>query len=195
MELSSSKREAKATIWLLWIMVVLYPFVYIAEYSVDNREGIVKILIMFILSIAEIGIAIISVVIFFVWFYKAYSNIYALSPNPKYKKWWTVVSWLVPVVNFFMPYFILKYMYIKAADLTNNPQSYESIKKWTTLNICWALYILLWICDIVYYVFMLPDTSILFYVITYILIVPYVWLIVKIINGYCKLEEEFLHGR
>ncbi|MDR2081559.1 MAG: DUF4328 domain-containing protein [Campylobacteraceae bacterium] len=196
MELSSSKKEAKITIWTMWITAVLCPFIYIADhYAKSGQEEIVKILTAFIVSLVLIAIFFVSLVMFFVWFYRAYSNIYELSPNPKYKKWQVVLSWLVPVVNFFAPYFVLKYMYAQAADLANNPQSYENMKKWTTLNIFWALYILMWIYDIVYFALIFPDTSIVFETITCILIVIGVWFTAKIINDYCKLEEEFLHGR
>ncbi|MDR2790271.1 MAG: DUF4328 domain-containing protein [Campylobacteraceae bacterium] len=195
MELSSSKKEAKTAIWFLWITVALFPFIIIEGYYLNSDEVSVKMLITAFVSLAIVCVFIISIIMFLVWFYKAYSNIYALTPDPKYKKWWVVASWLVPVVNFFVPYFILRYMYTKAADLADNPEAYKNMQKWTTLNACWALYILMWIGDIVYYALIFPDTSTLFNIITYILFIPCAWLTAKIINNYCKLEEEFLHGR
>ncbi|MDR2099347.1 MAG: DUF4328 domain-containing protein [Campylobacteraceae bacterium] len=195
--LSSSKKIAKIAIWLMWIVVALYPVVLIAGHYLDSKHETTTTLTIFltllVIYFVCLGIFIISLIMFLVWFYKAYSNIYELIHEPKYKKWWAIASWLVPVVNFFVPYFILKYMYLKAADLAGNPLAAERIKKWATLNVYWALWILAWICDIVYYVIIFPDMPVAFEVFTCILIVPGAWFTAKIIWDYCELEEEFLH--
>jgi hypothetical protein len=85
---------------------------------------------------------------------------------------------------------MIKEMYLNIAVLTNNPLTHESVKKLTTVNILWALYILLWILDIVYYAVIYPDTSVIFDIIMYALIIPSVWFTAKIIQDYCRLEEQ-----
>jgi heme/copper-type cytochrome/quinol oxidase subunit 2 len=125
-----------------------------------QRRDIGMILLAFFAVLICVSIMIISLVIFLIWFYKAYSNLYRQKPL-KYKKKWAILGWLIPVINLYLPYLMIKEMYLNIAVLTNNPLAHESVKKLTTVNILWALYILLWILDIVYYAVIYPDASVI----------------------------------
>jgi hypothetical protein len=190
---NSSKNEAKVAVIFMWSMLIVYPVIFILGYYLENLQetDIKEALLASLTVLIAFGIIIASLVTFLIWFYKAYSNLYEKTPL-KYKKIWAVLGWLVPVINFYLPYLMIKEMYSNVAVLTNNPLAGESIKKFTTINIWWTLYILMWVADIAYYALIYPDTSVVFNIVTYILIVPSVWLTVKVIQDYCKFEEELL---
>jgi hypothetical protein len=191
-KISSSKKEAKTAILFTWSLLVTFPAIFLLSYYLQNlREFNIGILVFALLGIlACIGTIIATLVMFIIWFYKAYSTLYQKTPDLKYKKRWAVLSWIIPVVNFYLPYLLLKDMYSNIAILTNNSAATESLKKLTAVNIWWGLYILGWILDIGYYAVIYPDNSAVFNVVTYILIIPSVWFTVKIIQNYCEFEEK-----
>jgi hypothetical protein len=81
-------------------------------------------------------------------------------------------------------------MYQNIATLTNSLEAEKSLKKLTALNIWWAIYVLGWILDIGYYAAIYPNGSMTFNIVAYLLTIPAVWLMVKIIQDYCELEEK-----
>jgi hypothetical protein len=131
-----------------------------------------------------------SLVIFLIWFYKAYSNIYPQMLEPRYKKYWAIWSFFVPIVNFYLPYLMIKKMYLTISIVLGDAEAAESFKRLTAINILWALYILMWIASIVYFIVAYPNVSVIFDIVMYILIIPCIWLTVKIIQDYVKLEER-----
>jgi heme/copper-type cytochrome/quinol oxidase subunit 2 len=190
-KLSSSKQEAKIAVIFMWSFLLTFPVITICSHQIkDVYELTPMILFISLVILACTGIMMGSLVTFLIWFYRAYSNLHEKAPNLKRKRYWAILGWVIPIVNLYLPYLIIKEMYANIAILTNNPSAQESIKKWTTINLWWTLYILGWILDIVYYISIYPKTSVIFDVVTYILIVPSVWLTVKIIQDYCRFEEQ-----
>jgi hypothetical protein len=190
-KLSSSKREARTAVLFIWSLLIIYPIMVVLGYYFENTQeiDIGMILLAFLATFICAGIMIVSLVMFLIWFYKAYSNLYKQTPL-KYKKKWAVLGWLVPVINFYLPYLMVKEMYSNIAVLTNNSLAHESAKKLTTINIWWTLYILMWILDIAYYATIYPDTSAIFNIATYSLMIPSIWFTVKIIQDYCRFEGQ-----
>ncbi|MDR2635454.1 MAG: DUF4328 domain-containing protein [Campylobacteraceae bacterium] len=194
--ISSSKKEAKIAIFFIWSMLITFPaMIALGEYMENSIAADVDMLFVLLISLAVLALACVllaSVVVFIIWFYKAYSILDEKTPNLKYKKSLAVWSWIIPVVNFYLPYLLLKDMYKNIAILTNDSEVEKSFKKLTALNIWWAIYILGWILDIGYYAAIYPDSSMAFNIITYLLIIPSVWLTVKIIRDYCELEAKLV---
>ncbi|MDR1007646.1 MAG: DUF4328 domain-containing protein [Campylobacteraceae bacterium] len=188
-KLTSSKTEGKIAILFLWSLVITYPVLVVLTYYIQGlREIDIKGLFAALAIMACISLIVTSLIMFLIWFYKAYSILYQKTSDLKYKKYWTILSWIIPVINFYLPYLIIKDMYSVAA--VNNPLTQKRIKKWTTINICWTLYIFMWILDIAYYIIVYPDRPVVFDAVTYILIAPSIWLTIKIIKDYCELEAK-----
>ena len=64
--------------------------------TTDIREGIVALLTLIAFVVA--------VVMFIRWFRRAYSNLPALGAKElRFKTWWTIAGWFIPVINLFRP--------------------------------------------------------------------------------------------
>ncbi|MDR1461497.1 MAG: DUF4328 domain-containing protein [Campylobacteraceae bacterium] len=190
-KISSSKQKAKIAILLMWSLLFIFPALIISGYYLENLHEInAKALLALLVTLISFVIVIASLVVFIIWFYKAYSNLYQKTSNLKYKKYWAILGWIIPIINLYLPYFLIKDMYSNIAILTNDSTAVENFKKLTAINIWWALYILGWILDIGYYIAIYPDKSIVFDITTYILLIPSVWFTVKIIRDYCESEER-----
>lgn len=190
----SSKREAKIAVLFIQSLLVAYPVIVILGYYLENLQeiGIKELLFALLIILMCIGVIIGAFVMFIRWFYRAYSNLYEKTPDLKYKKRWVILCWLIPVINFYLPFLLIKNMYSNIAILTDNAAAKENLEKLTTINIWWMLYIVMWIFDLGYYALIYPGKSIMFNIITYILLIPSVWLTIKIIRNYCKIEEQLV---
>lgn len=72
----------------------------------DMREGIIGVIYM----VAFIT----SAVIFIRWFRRAYFNLHILTNGLLHKEGWAAGAWFVPIVNLFMPYQIMKELYVES---------------------------------------------------------------------------------
>ncbi|MDR3345834.1 MAG: DUF4328 domain-containing protein [Campylobacteraceae bacterium] len=195
--LTSNKTMAKIAIFFSWSFLVVYLVIAIDNYyfrwlneAADTNAYLnAGVLVTVAISLICVLWLIATVVIFIVWFYKAYSNLRKVTDKPKYAPYWAVWSWIIPVVNFYLPFKILKDMQAKASDLLGVPVI-ENTKNRKIINILWALYLIAWGLDIVYYIIIYPNSSIIFDVATFVLLIPSVWLSVKIIYNYSVLEER-----
>jgi hypothetical protein len=196
--LTSNKAMAKIAIFFACSLLVVYPVAIIAGYYLKlfgelvdpyayfSAGVLVTVAISLICALWLIAI----LVIFIVWFYKAYSNLRKVTDKPKYAPYWAVWSWIIPVVNFYLPFKILKDMQAKASDLLGDIPVSDNTKNRKIINISWVLYLILWGLDIIYYVMIFPNGSTVFDVATFVLLIPSVWLSVKIIYNYSVLEER-----
>jgi len=121
-------KKAKYAILFIWIVLALevvmfassimqYVFLKAAQAGAsvtqeaaeanDFREGIIGIIYL----IAWI----VSAVFFLRWFKTAYHNLRQIT-DVRHAEWWTIVSWCIPIVNLFLPYQIMKELYIKTKE-------------------------------------------------------------------------------
>lgn len=82
------------------IIEQLSPAVRLQQQSSDARESLVR-LIQFAAFAA-------SAIVFLFWLHRAYKNLKPLGAEPRYSPAWAVTSFLVPVVNLFLPFLILQ---------------------------------------------------------------------------------------
>jgi hypothetical protein len=196
--LTSNKAMAKIAIFFTWSLLVVYPAIVIDNYyfrqldDIVNHQAYLSVSALTTMAINLICALwlIVTLVIFIMWFYKACSNLHKVVEKPKYAPYWAVWSWIIPVVNFYLPYKIIKDIYAKASDLLGDIPATDNAKNSTIINISWAIYIIILILDIVYYIIIFPNHSIVFDVATFVLLIPSVWLTVKIIYNYSVLEER-----
>lgn len=72
----------------------------------DNPIGVVLVLVIFLLALAEFIIYLTTVVFFLVWLYRAHDNLRALAPTSRldYSPGWAVGSFFIPFANLVVPY-------------------------------------------------------------------------------------------
>jgi hypothetical protein len=95
----------------------------------DTREQIIAIVYL----IAYI----ISAVTFIRWFRRAYYNLHTKIDYLNYSENWASSSWIVPVVNLYRPYQIMKELYQETRELLTNNGITRSFNLSTNLLIWW----------------------------------------------------------
>jgi len=126
------------------IIAMLGQYYYINEFIHGNYhdEAFFKMGIRsMILYILQIAIFVACVITFILWFYRAYSNIGKRGQKLNYSKGWTLWSWIVPILNFYLPYKIMKEMHLKTNDflkceLVNEEKPAIAVVRWW-----WGLWI------------------------------------------------------
>jgi len=153
----SNERRSKATVISRIVLIVVLAITIIStfmEYSLlmqindgmyitdaqitanDSRQSLVSMLNLIVLIVCG--------VIYLLWFYRAYQNARLINGGLKYKQWWAIGCWFVPIMCVFMPYVIMRDMYINAALHTGLPYRNIFIKLW------WAGYLITNFFDTLY---------------------------------------------
>ncbi|MDR1199440.1 MAG: DUF4328 domain-containing protein [Prevotellaceae bacterium] len=156
MKLKSNVQRAKNAILLKWIVLGLtvislfssylqYDLLqiiandgYITEEQAnanDTREALISI----VLAIARI----VSIIIFIMWFRRAYYNIHQKvnSRRLTFSEGWAAGSWFVPIINLFRPYQIMKELYYETKKLLTD-KGYTVNYTTNFLGWWWALWII-----------------------------------------------------
>jgi hypothetical protein len=88
----------------------------------------------------------VSLVLFFMWFRRAYYNLRLIKGKTRYAAGWAVGAWFVPVVQLFMPYQIMHELFrdTKRALLETYPNCGKQLPKnlvglWWTISMCAVL--------------------------------------------------------
>ncbi|MDR1975764.1 MAG: DUF4328 domain-containing protein [Campylobacteraceae bacterium] len=199
----SNRRIANVAIFFTWAMLIVYFFQVILNYIyevagplfvAEDMSAFLKFTALYLVATLSIVVfIIIYLIIFLVWFYRAYANLHEVNAMPKYSKSWAVWSWIIPIVNFYLPFQILKEMYAKTAQLLSDSPERDRLKNGVpTVNIFWALFLICIAFDIVYFVSIFPDLSVFFDISMFILLVPAARYTAKIIDDYAQAEEQLL---
>jgi len=94
-----------------------------------------------IVGIAQLGIHIIVIVYFIMWFRRAYFNLHSLGFYLRYTEGWAAGAWFVPFMNLYAPFKIMKEIWdntqIRAQQGSEDPE----VKPSTLLGVWWFLWI------------------------------------------------------
>lgn len=128
--LKPNQQRGKLAVALLWIMLALYAMLAVSSYfeyrllmswqegqrvsmeaasANDARQQLLAI----VLVIAYIATA----VVFIQWFRRAYYNLHQRVSGLSQSEGWAAGSWFVPFLNLYMPYQIMREMYIETFAL------------------------------------------------------------------------------
>jgi hypothetical protein len=81
------------------------------------RSGLQMAVILFggMAAVLNILLIIVTAIVFLIWEYRANSNLRPLGvPRPEYSSRWAVGSWFVPILNLFVPFKIISYIWRKS---------------------------------------------------------------------------------
>ena len=74
-----------------------------------------------IIAYANIGVYIACIVLFILWFRRAYNNLnLSNKAYTKYAEGWAAGAWFVPFINLARPYFIMQEIWVKTQEATHN---------------------------------------------------------------------------
>lgn len=74
-----------------------------------------------IIAYANIAVYIVCIVLFILWFRRAYNNLnLSFKANTKYAEGWAAGAWFVPFINLVRPYFIMQEIWVKTQEATHN---------------------------------------------------------------------------
>lgn len=80
----------------------------------------------------QLGLIILSMPIFLVWFGQAYTNLKELRANDRqYSTGWAIGGWFIPVANFFIPYNVAKEIWKASSPQAYDPDNSHAWKKVT----------------------------------------------------------------
>lgn len=154
--LRPNQKRAKWAIIAIWTMLVLELISFFSGYlqyqllndmatgievnestalANDLREGIIGILTLII--------HITTIVLFIMWFRRAYYNLHIKVKDLQYREGWAAGCWFVPFVNLYRPYQIMKEIYNRTEDLLEKSKLPTAIKLPTTfVGIWWTFWII-----------------------------------------------------
>ncbi|MDR2384617.1 MAG: DUF4328 domain-containing protein [Tannerella sp.] len=102
----------------------------------DSREQIIGIIYL----VAYV----ISCITFIMWFRRAYYNLHQRISTLSYSEGWAAGCWFVPIVNLYLPYQIMKELYVETKELLSQKGLAEKVG-YTTAYLEW--WWILWIID------------------------------------------------
>jgi len=76
-----------------------------------------------VIGIASLVGYIISVVLFIMWFRRAYNNLHQVAGDLSYAEGWAAGAWFVPFINLYRPYQIMNELYLRSVDYLKEDES------------------------------------------------------------------------
>ena len=205
--LKSNEQRAKNAILLIWIILVLEIVKLISSYlqynllqTATNGGYISDEAITannsreLIISILHFIAYVISVITFIMWFRRAYYNLHQKVNHLSHSEGWAVGSWFVPIISLYLPYQIMKEIYVETKELLNKKGLSEKVN-YTTSYLGW--WWTLWIIGIIIsnLIFGFKHNTIDNYIVLTIahmglniLRILYTLITIKIIKDYSKVE-------
>lgn len=130
-----------------FIIAILKFLIYFSENGIvyyENEYNTLEIIYGYI-AILYIIVSVISVITFLRWFYRAYDNLKIATKNTTYSSGWAIGFWFIPIVNLFMPYLVMKDLYVKTdRKLLHENILYRHRLKTNYIGWWWALWIIAW---------------------------------------------------
>lgn len=130
----------RAQFWLALVGVLMggiqWYFAYLLDIgaSPDISYDLAVVLDGLYLNIGyvELGLIILSMPIFLVWFGQAYGNLKELRANDRqYSTGWAIGGWFIPFANFFIPYNVAKEIWKASSPQAYDPDNSHAWKKVT----------------------------------------------------------------
>ena len=206
-------KNAILLIWIILIMNVVALFLDLLEYQLLNTSingGEISMADaeandtrQQIWAIAYICCYIISIVTFLQWFRRAYLNLSTQVTNLEHSENFTLWCWFTPVLNFYVPYNIMKTLYKKTDEvLSDKLRLYIHGLSSKFVGWWWALWIINGVIDrIIFAQTKNADTIPKLFVCTNLGIISSILGIflclvtIKVITDYSKIEPLFFELR
>lgn len=156
-ELRPNEQRGKTAMTLIWVMLALEAATIAASIFQLNiyytmEEGKLISENMELAGDMAVGLAgllyfsmnLVSIITFIRWFRRAYYNLGKLTHNTEYSDGWAAGAWFIPIMNLFVPYRIMKELYVKTKQylvlVANLP--YDNKLKTGYLPLWWTLWII-----------------------------------------------------
>lgn len=185
--------------WLIYVYYAITNFLnYDPSFEVE-LQPLIEINLRWsqIFNYIEISLGITQSIVFMQWFRRAYYNLHQKTNDLAYTDGWAVASWLIPIVNLYRPFVIMKELYIKTEKILEE-QHFITFRKTNTtiLTIWWVIYVVNTIIGWVsffYVFFMYNGGSIeMFYKlvqVNHIIFIIFTVIHLKIIRDYSIIEN------
>ncbi len=204
--LKSNEQRARVAIILVWIVLAIdllsvplnfwrYNFLDDDIPAYQINQAILSDSLYTIIILLYCAALVISAITFIQWFRRAYYNLHIKVKHLSYKEGWASGGWFIPIGNYFIPYQIMKELYIETDKLLSNTfEKYSSKKSFSFIGVWWILWILMNFLDQIS--FRLNDDSMEMLklttqidIVSSLLDIPLTLLTVKIIKEYAKMES------
>ena len=156
-ELKPNEKRAKAVILFIWLVLILDVLAVVSWVTrlilllkISHGHKIIEIVALFsdlnikIIGILSFLVFFISGILFLMWFFRSYSNLHQLKRKLSYRRGWAIAGWFVPIVSWYMPYQIMKELYVeskkillKKGKINNEDLSTKYLGYWWAL---WLIY-------------------------------------------------------
>ena len=156
-QLRPNDQRARYAIAMIWVILFLNTAILILEFiglmieegfiPIENMPGFVIWLYLtghLYASVLVLVAVIVSTVTFIMWFRRAYYNIGLRVNNLLYRDGWAAGSWFIPVINFYMPFQIMKDLYKQTEKYMtfSMKEPYKGNLKTNYVNLWWTLWII-----------------------------------------------------
>lgn len=96
-----------------------------------------------IIGIVSIMVAIASIIIFIMWFYRAYKNLHALKiPSLNHTAGWAIGAWFVPILNLGRPYMIMREIWDETQYYVLDKNEKQNVSSNSIVGWWWGLWLL-----------------------------------------------------
>ena len=147
--------QAKTLITIFWIVFGATILVTVLNVStfIQNQGNLgtfgfdktyrILIIIQSIFGLLYRGIIIASIIVFLLWFSRAYANLHRMGLKYLSFNWnWTVWGFVVPVISFYRPYQIMKEVWFETQDqIKKVDPNYEINKNTFVIGSWWFLFL------------------------------------------------------
>lgn len=155
-KLQPNRQRAKNAIILIYIVFILEIITLISDYfqydllqtfknggggsmeAADANDARVQII-----AIIYLITFLISAITFIQWFRRAYFNLHMKVNHLSHTEGWAAGSWFVPIISLYMPYNIMKELYMETKELLTKKGLLDSENLTTnSLGLWWTLWII-----------------------------------------------------
>lgn len=156
-ELRPNDQRARYAIAMIWVILFLNTVMLILEaiglmiqegfIPAENMSDFVVWLYLtghLYASVLILVATIVSAVTFIMWFRRAYYNIGLRVNDLLYGDGWAAGSWFIPVINFYMPFQIMKDLYKQTEKYMtfSMKEPYKGNLKTNYVNLWWTLWVI-----------------------------------------------------
>jgi hypothetical protein len=128
--------DAISLIWQHQLLVGVRDHPEAIDMAIINNSDAVQQVLGYI----YIGLAIVSIIFFIMWFRRAYYNVHEIpDSSPSFTEGWAAGSWFIPFMNLVRPYQIMKEIWLETQRVIAH--RLPGFQPATLVGIWWVLYI------------------------------------------------------
>lgn len=157
MELKDNSQRAQWVVWsfiAMGVMLLLFGFSSFSQYDLLERiktggdftdeEAQANDLRHSLIAIVYLVTYVASIVLFILWFRRAYFNLHVISPNTmQFTEGWAAGAWFVPLLNLVRPFQIMKEIWYDTHRHTDSERRHS----FGILGFWWATFLITGIYD------------------------------------------------